>query len=98
MRTIFSLLFLCSAAAAQTVTSTTAVTPYNVSTCCSDDKCWNEIGYSCHSNPAERQMWFAGNASITNSPIPKCEDGWTLVADSAMQPKCAKELKDPIER
>ena len=30
---------------------------------------------------------------ITNAPMPKCDDGWTLVADIGMNPMCAKELK-----
>jgi hypothetical protein len=32
---------------------------------------------------------------VTFAPLPKCDQGWTLVMDSGGRPMCAKELKEP---
>lgn len=32
---------------------------------------------------------------VTNALAPKCEDGWTLVMNSANRPMCAHELREP---
>lgn len=33
--------------------------------------------------------------ALTTVVVPKCDDGWTLVADLTMHPMCARELKAP---
>lgn len=35
--------------------------------------------------------------TITNAPAPQCPPGYQLVADLAMQPKCARDVIDPIK-
>jgi hypothetical protein len=32
---------------------------------------------------------------ITNTTMPTCDEGWTLVSDLSMHPMCARELKKP---
>jgi hypothetical protein len=101
MKAILALLFMCSAASAQTTWTTTI--PSDASSCCANGSCWMERGNICHSYPAARNeimiqgngMIASTNATTTNTPQPKCEEGWTLVADLALRPMCARQLKEP---
>lgn len=36
-------------------------------------------------------------STVNSTVTPKCPDGYQLVADLAMQPKCARELIDPVK-
>lgn len=45
--------------------------------------------------PLSDNMSITGGLSITNAPMPKCDDGWQLVLDAGGQPMCAHEVKGP---
>jgi hypothetical protein len=95
MKTLLIFLLLSVPASAQTIwTSTTT----GYSNCCAEGACWMERGSMCHSNPNDRVSPSAigsGIVTVTNSPAPKCEDGWSLVSDGS-RPMCARDLKEPV--
>lgn len=97
MKILISLLMLSTAASAQSV-STNSTGLHTVARCTADGEEWFELGPICHSDKAARHgltTTFSSEFGITNPPAPKCEDGWTLVADSSMHPMCARELRSP---
>jgi hypothetical protein len=103
MKTLVILLSLSSSAFAQSETWTNTGQSTNYSNCCSNGACWMERGSTCHSDPSVRESVILQSngemSTISNGPIPKCEDGWTLVLrplGTYGTAACARELKDTI--
>lgn len=101
MKRFAILLALAAPASAAETTWTTTQPGY--SNCCADGSCWMEHGSLCHSNPTDRvPLSLGGNGiitgmgtSITNTPTPKCPDGYSLVLRSSGSPACARDIIDP---
>lgn len=45
--------------------------------------------------PSLQTLTGINGVTISSTPMPKCDDGWSLVMTTAMQPMCARELKKP---
>lgn len=48
---------------------------------------------SGHQNPPT--LVGDGTATTTSAPLPTCPDGYTLMSDLTMHPKCAKDIIEP---
>jgi len=46
-------------------------------------------------DPGIRLIPKPGEPTISNSPAPKCDEGYELVLSQAMRPMCARDLREP---
>ena len=62
---------------------------------CASDIAVSGIKYYSTNCPLMQQMITGTNATSSAAPSPSCPDGYTLMADLMMHPKCAKDIIEP---
>lgn len=99
MKALVILLAISAPVSAQTTAWTSTSGQKNYSNCCANGECWMERGDVCHSNSTEREHVLIGAdgrmTTITNTPMPKCPEGYQLVLRGAGQPACARDVINP---
>jgi hypothetical protein len=95
MRTVIILLALTAAANAQTVGGCTVG---NTAWAPSTEKTCSDAGGTFYPQFATFQnqgVVIGSGATVTNTPAPKCPEGYQLVLRGPGQPACARDVIDP---
>jgi hypothetical protein len=94
---IIALIGLSQGANAQGAVWSSATGLSTISACEAYGETWQELGTVCHSDKMFRlspTMPSIVGGNITNSPAPKCPEGYSLILRDLGRPACARDIID----